>query len=141
MKFPEAHDFAYDSDFQHWFACIENEWIDILIPSHDSTELPEQKIQFIKFAEPVISELTEFGFKYIEYFSKVDLKNGGLNSIRYNELNGIAYIELQYVFENDQYYLWSVGFEKNPLHGFLLDVKSQQLDYGYSAIILHREPI
>lgn len=141
MKFPEPDDFEYVSEFQHWFAAIENEWIDLLISSSQEDVFPEQKFNFLKFAEPVISNLIAFGYQYILQFSKLDLQNGELNSIRYNQFNGIAYIELQYAFETDPYYLWSVGFEKNPLVGYILDVKSDQLDYGFSAIILHREPI
>ncbi len=141
MKFPEVHDFEYVSEFQHWFASIENEWTDVLIPSADADHFPEQHLHFLKYAEAVLSELVIFGAVYIQKFSALNLGEGSLNAIRYNTFNDISYIELQYVFDQDPYFVWSAGFEKNPLQGYLLNVKSPELDYGYSAIILHREPI
>lgn len=141
MKLPEAHDFDYVSEFQHWFASIENEWTDVLIPSSDAEHFPEQHLQFLRYAEPVLSELIIFGSVYIQKFSALNLGESSLNAIRYNTFNDISYIELQYVFDADPYHVWSAGFEKNALQGYLLDVKSAELDYGYSAIILHREPI
>ena len=94
----------------------------------------------MQYAEAVISDLIGFGHRYIQKFTNFDLQDGGLNAIRYNEFNGIPYIELQYNFEQDPEFLWSVGFEKNPLLGYSLDVQSSALDYGFTAIILHREP-
>lgn len=141
IKFPKLQEFQYVSEFQHWFASIENQWIDVLIPNEYAEILPEQQFEFLKFAEPVIAELVEFGQQYIQNLSALDLRHGELNSIRYHQFNHIACIELCYVFEQDPTYLWSVGFEQNPQNGYLLDVSSPCLDYGYSAVILHREPI
>ncbi len=140
IKFPKPHAYEYVSEFQHWFVAIENEWVDILIPSKDADDFPQQQYEFLQYAEAVISDLIGFGHRYIQKFTNFDLQDGGLNAIRYNEFNGIPYIELQYNFEQDPEFLWSVGFEKNPLLGYSLDVQSSALDYGFTAIILHREP-
>lgn len=141
MKFPEAHDFEYVSEFQHWFASIENEWTDVLISSVDAEHFPEQHLQFLKHAEPVLPELIIFGAVYVQKLSVLNLGEGSLNAIRYNTFNNISYIELQYVFDQDPYHVWSAGFEKNPSQGYLIDVTTEALDYGFSAIILHREPL
>lgn len=140
MKFPEIHDFQYVSEFQHWFASIENEWTDVLVPSKEAGNFPAQHLLFLKYAEPVLPELIIFGSVYIQKLASANLGEAGLNAIRYNEFNSIPYIEFQYIFDQDPYYVWSVGFEKNPLQGFLIDVTSA-LDCGFSAIILHREPV
>ena len=58
-----------------------------------------------------------------------------------NTFNDISYIELQYVFDQDPYHVWSAGFEKNPLQGYSIDITTEELDYGFSAIILHHEPL
>ncbi len=141
MKLPEEHDFEYVSEFQHWFASIENEWTDVLIPSADVEHFPIQHLQFLKHAEPVLPELVIFGAVYIQKFSALNLGEGSLHTIRYNTFNDISYIELQYVFDQDPYHVWSAGFEKNTLQGYLIDVAITELDYGFSAIILHREPL
>lgn len=141
MKFPEVCDFEYVSEFQHWFASIENEWTDVLIPSVDAEQFPKQHLQFLKYAEPVLSELIIFGAVYVQKFSALNLGEGCLNAIRYNTFNNISYIELQYVFDQDPYHVWSAGFEKNPSQGYLIDVTTEALDYGFNAIILHREPL
>ncbi|AXQ22889.1 hypothetical protein BEN71_12760 [Acinetobacter wuhouensis] len=141
MKFPEVYDFKYVSEFQHWFASIENEWTDVLISSVDAEHFPEQHLQFLKHAEPVLPELIIFGAVYVQKLSVLNLGEGSLNAIRYNTFNNISYIELQYVFDQDPYHVWSAGFEKIPLQGYLIDVTTEELDYGFSAIILHREPL
>ena len=141
MKFPEIHDFEYVSEFEHWFASIENEWTDVLIPSKEEGHFPAHNLQFLKYAEPVLPELIIFGSVYIQKLSALNLGESSLNAIRYNEFNAIPYLEFQYIFDQDPYYVWSVGFEKNPLQGFLIDVTLADLDYGFSAIILHREPV
>lgn len=141
MKFPEVYDFEYVSEFQHWFASIENEWTDVLIPSVDAEQFPKQHLQFLKYAEPVLPELIIFGAVYVQKLSVLNLGESSLNAIRYNTFNDISYIELQYVFDQDTYHVWSAGFEKNPLQGYLIDVTTEALDYGFSAIILHREPL
>ena len=54
MKFPEVYDFEYVSEFQHWFASIENEWTDVLIPSVDAEQFPKQHLQFLKYADDIL---------------------------------------------------------------------------------------
>ncbi len=141
IKFPKLQDFQYVSEFQHWFASIENQWVDVLIPNEYAEIFPEQQFDFLKLAEPLVTDLVQFGEQYIQQFSALDLSNGELNSIRYHAFNHISCIELCYIFEQDPNFLWSVAFEQNPQKGGRLDVGCSSLDYGYNAIILHREPI